>query len=82
MRVSTFFTLIAASLVSSKANAGELVGPGRFCGYSPIIDLQAGEKVVTLQGGIHGGSFLWEGPFGKLEVHGIGWASPPSWTDR
>ena len=78
MRVSTFFTLIAASLVSSKANAGELAGPGRFCGYSPIIDLLSGERVVTLEGGIHGGSFRWEGQFGTLEVHGVRWAARPT----
>jgi len=56
--------------------ASELVGPARFCGYAPIIDLLPGEKVTTLEGGIHGGSFLWEGAFGSLKVHGIGWASP------
>jgi len=61
----------------SAASASELAGPGRFCGYSPIIDLVKGERVVTLQGGIHGGSFRWEGAFGTLEVHGIGWASKP-----
>lgn len=64
-------------MISAPAKAGELVGPGRFCGYSPIIDLLPGEKVTTLEGGIHGGSFRWEGAFGSLEVHGIGWASRP-----
>ena len=54
-----------------------LDGPGRFCGYSPIIDLVAGERVQPLQGGIHSGSFRWEGPFGTLDVRGIGWASKP-----
>ena len=77
MRTAFFSAVIAGLLLSTEANAGELAGPGRFCGYSPIIDLQAGEKVVTLQGGIHGGSFQWEGPFGVLEVHGVGWASRP-----
>jgi hypothetical protein len=63
------------------AAASELKGPGRFCGYSPIIDLLPGERVVTIQGGIHGGTFRWEGPFGSLDVHGVGWAAPPeSWT--
>ncbi|MES1974762.1 MAG: hypothetical protein V4472_20090 [Pseudomonadota bacterium] len=57
--------------------ASELVGPARFCGYAPIIDLLPGEKVTTLEGGIHGGSFRWEGAFGSFEVRGIGWASPP-----
>jgi hypothetical protein len=66
--------------VSSEATTGELVGPGRFCGYAPIIDLVAGEKVTTLSGGIHAGSFRWEGEFGSLIVYGIGWASPPRGT--
>lgn len=68
---------IAALLCSMPAVAAELEGPARFCGYSPIIDLLPGEKVTTLEGGIHGGSFRWEGTFGALEVHGIGWASRP-----
>ena len=62
---------------STPTLAGELEGPGRFCGYSPIIDLEPGERVVTLRGGIHGGSFRWEGAFGVMEVSGIGWASRP-----
>jgi hypothetical protein len=57
--------------------ASDLDGPGRFCGYSPIIDLLPGESVTTLQGGIHAGSFRWDGAFGTLEVHGIGWAARP-----
>ena len=71
--------LLVASLGATAApvSAGELAGPGRFCGYSPIIDLLEGEKVTTLQGGIHGGSFRWDGAFGSLEVNGIGWASRP-----
>lgn len=72
---------VAAVLVmafSLPAAAGEIEGPGRFCGYSPIIDLLPGEKVTTLEGGIHGGSFRWEGPFGSLDVRGIGWASRPN----
>ena len=63
--------------ILGEANAGEIAGPGRFCGYSPIIDLIAGERVITLQGGIHAGSFRWEGKFGSLEVIGIDWASRP-----
>lgn len=59
------------------AEASELRGPGRFCGYAPIIDLLADEKVTTLEGGIHAGSFRWEGAFGSMEVHGIGWAARP-----
>lgn len=61
---------------AAPADASELVGPGRFCGYAPIIDLLPGEKVTTLEGGIHGGSFRWEGAFGSFEVMGIGWAAP------
>ncbi|MDP2214912.1 hypothetical protein [Phenylobacterium sp.] len=59
------------------AYASEIEGPARFCGYSPIIDLLPGEKITTLGGGIHGGSFRWEGPFGSLDVYGISWASRP-----
>ncbi|WP_223262633.1 hypothetical protein [Sphingobium sp. SCG-1] len=66
-----------SAFVVAPANAGDIVGPGRFCGYSPIIDLRDDEKVTTLEGGIHGGSFRWEGAFGTLEVHGIAWASRP-----
>jgi hypothetical protein len=66
-----------SAFVGTSGNASEIVGPGRFCGYSPIIDLLDGEKVTTLEGGIHGGSFRWEGAFGALEVYGIGWASRP-----
>lgn len=55
----------------------DLVGPGRFCGYSPIIDLLPGERVTAGNGGMHGGSFRWEGEFGALDVYGIGWASRP-----
>jgi hypothetical protein len=69
---------ILATLLSVRAEAGEIEGPGRFCGYSPIIDLLPGEKVTTLEGGIHGGSFRWEGPFGSLDVRGIGWANRPN----
>ncbi len=57
--------------------AQDWIGPGRFCGYSPVIDLLAGEKVTPLEGGIHAGSFRWEGSFGAMKVVGIGWASPP-----
>jgi hypothetical protein len=77
MKTLIFRAVIGALLVSSGAKAGELAGPGRFCGYAPIIDLLAGEKVTTLEGGIHGGSFRWEGAFGSLDVHGIGWARRP-----
>lgn len=68
---------VCALSLAQVTSAGELKGPGRFCGYSPIIDLLPGERVTTLVGGIHGGSFLWEGRFGSLEVNGIGLASRP-----
>ncbi|WP_338504883.1 hypothetical protein V6R86_12510 [Sphingomonas kaistensis] len=77
MKYACLFAAMAGSFLWSEASAAELAGPGRFCGYSPIIDLRAGEKVVTLEGGIHGGTFRWEGSFGALDVHGIGWASRP-----
>ena len=64
-------------ILAAPAAASELEGPARFCGYSPIIDLQPGETITTLKGGIHGGSFRWDGAFGSLVVHGIGWASRP-----
>lgn len=70
----------AAALVMvfcTQARASDLEGPARFCGYSPIIDLLPGEKVTTLEGGIHSGDFRWEGPFGALHVRGIGWAGRP-----
>ena len=68
---------VLATALPVLAEASTIEGPGRFCGYSPIIDLLPGEKVTTLEGGIHGGSFRWEGPFGALDVRGIGWASRP-----
>lgn len=76
MRALILATVIATALASS-AVAGELNGPGRFCGYAPIIDLAPGEKITTLSGGIHSGKFRWEGDFGALEVSGIGWAARP-----
>jgi len=57
--------------------ASVLDGPARFCGYSPVIDLLPGERVETLDSGIHGGTFRWTGDFGSLEANGIGWASKP-----
>jgi hypothetical protein len=63
------------SIMAVGALASDVQGPGRFCGYAPVIDLMEGERVTTLESGIHGGSFLWEGSFGSLEVRGIGWAS-------
>lgn len=71
------FVAGVATLLATPAKAGELQGPARFCGYSPIIDLEADERVKTLTGGIHGGTFLWTGSFGSLEVSGVGWARRP-----
>ena len=76
IRLALPIALGAVLLDVAPAEASELVGPGRFCGYAPIIDLLPGEKVTTLEGGIHGGSFRWEGAFGSFEVMGIGWAAP------
>lgn len=61
----------------TQAQAADLKGPARFCGYSPIIDLLPGETVTTLEGGVHAGDFRWEGPFGALHVRGIGWGGRP-----
>ncbi|MGH7027739.1 hypothetical protein [Brevundimonas sp.] len=69
--------VLAISGAAFSSTVHELEGPARFCGYSPIIDLLPGEKVTTLEGGIHAGSFRWEGAFGSLNVAGIGWASRP-----
>ncbi|WP_158013859.1 hypothetical protein [Sphingomonas sanxanigenens] len=78
MEIIVAAAVVLSAFVGTPANAIDIVGPGRFCGYSPIIDLLDGEKVMTLEGGIHGGSFRWEGDFGTLEVYGIGWASRPT----
>lgn len=74
---SWMMALVAALVLSGQSEAADLTGPGRFCGYAPIIDLLPGESITVLEGGIHGGSFLWKGAFGSLKVHGIGWASRP-----
>jgi len=68
---------VAVALLAAPAAASELKGPARFCGYSPIIDLLPGERVETLSGGIHSGTFRWTGDFGTLGVTGIGWAGEP-----
>lgn len=77
MKKALASTLCWFSLLATAASASELNGPARFCGYSPIIDLQPGEAITTLDGGIHGGSFRWDGAFGSIIVRGIGWASRP-----
>jgi hypothetical protein len=78
MKAATSLVLAFAALHwSCAASASELAGPARFCGYSPVIDLLPGERVVTREGGIHGGTFRWDGPFGTLDVAGVGWASRP-----
>jgi hypothetical protein len=69
--------LLACLGVPSASRASEFIGPGRFCGFAPIIDLFPGERIVTGASGVHSGEFLWQGPFGELEVRGIGWASSP-----
>lgn len=72
-----FLAASSAVLLSTSAIAADIEGPGRFCGYSPIIDLLPGEKVTILEAGIHLGSFRWEGAFGSLDVTGVGWAGRP-----
>jgi hypothetical protein len=74
-RAGLFLGLLLA--VSLPVQASDLNGPGRFCGYAPVIDLLEGESVTSLDGGIHSGSFRWDGSFGTLYVRGIGWASKP-----
>jgi hypothetical protein len=76
MRIS-FVLAITALSVATPCEAADLRGPARFCGYAPIIDLLRDESVTTMGGGIHGGSFRWNGKFGSLIVHGIGWARRP-----
>lgn len=68
----------AATLAAESEKASDFVGPGRFCGYSAIIDLEPGEKVEPLGYGIHGGEFRLTGSFGSLEVGESGWARKPS----
>ena len=56
--------------LSTPSYCADLEGPGRFCGYAPIIDLLPGESITVLKSGIHGGSFRWDGAFGSLDVLG------------
>lgn len=77
MLTLTIGFLALAVPATASAQASELEGPARFCGYSPIIDLIHGEKITTIDGGIHGGRFRWAGAFGEMEVHGSGWARRP-----
>ena len=78
MRRACFVILFSLGVITWPSTASELEGPARFYGYSPTIDLGPGEKITTLQGGIHGGSFRWDGDFGSMVVRGIGWASRPN----
>jgi hypothetical protein len=68
---------VVIGLSAAPAAGSELNGPARFCGYAPIIDLLPGERVETLGGGVHGGTFRWTGDFGSLEVSGSGWSTKP-----
>lgn len=77
VKAALLLLALPAAMGAQSAQASELAGPGRFCGYSPIVDLLPGERIVTLEGGIHAGTFRWDGPFGSLEVAGVGWASRP-----
>jgi len=77
--MKTLIVLAVAGMgFAAPCKADALTGPGRFCGYSPVIDLLPGETVTTLENGIRAGSFRWEGAFGSLKVDGIGWASRPT----
>ncbi|WCM27836.1 hypothetical protein NDN01_02590 [Sphingomonas sp. QA11] len=58
------------------------VGPGRFCGYASVIDLQPGEQIIAGEGGVHGASYIWSGPFGAIVVDEINWASRPKHVVR
>jgi hypothetical protein len=69
---------VLAATASTSLKAADLEGPARFCGYSPVIDLLPGERITLLKGGIHGGTFRWDGAFGSLDVFGIGWARKPN----
>ncbi|MEN2711761.1 hypothetical protein ACQKOH_01085 [Sphingomonas sp. NPDC092331] len=76
---------LGAGLLLALAGSGQhgvVDGPGRFCGYGPVIDLRAGERIKLGQGGIHSGRFRWKGAFGSLDVTGIQWGSPPSGEGR
>lgn len=81
MRIAGGLLLALYALAASPALADEheptpFTGPGKFCGYATIIQLQDGETISPGEGGIHGGNFVWEGEFGRLEVVEIGWAKP------
>ncbi len=67
---------LTALVAAVPAEASTLEGPGRFCGFGPVVDLEAGERVTPIQNGVHSGTFRWEGRFGTLLVRGTGWASP------
>ena len=78
VKVSVVLLLLIVALIGEgSAKASHFTGPGRFCGYSAIIDLNEDESIETMSGGIHAGGFLWKGKFGVLEVLNIGWASKP-----
>ncbi|MFM1977479.1 MAG: hypothetical protein RL145_2325 [Pseudomonadota bacterium] len=78
MRYALASSLVFFAVLTTPARATEVTGPARFCGYSTIIDLEAGEKVRIVDAGIHAGRFLWLGSFGALEVRNIGWAKRPA----
>ena len=75
--IANLAALLASFLAAQPDGADGLIGPARFCGYSPIIDLRVGERIVTFSGAMHSGGFRWHGAFGALDVEGIGWASRP-----
>ena len=70
--------LQAASVVEPEETAPEpWAGPGRFCGYVSVVDLQPGEQIVADAVGIHTASYVWSGPFGAITVRENNWAARP-----
>lgn len=76
MRLPLALCALALFLTAQKADA-RFDGPGRFCGYSVVLDLQRGENIEAMSLGIHSGNFVWSGSFGRLEVSNVGWARKP-----
>jgi hypothetical protein len=78
MLLAAIFLALGADASASEPNDYSFEGPGRFCGYSAIIDLRQGETISNMEGGIHGASFAWSGAFGRFDIRANGWAAPPS----
>ena len=83
-RIRFFLALLAVLVILPRPASAqeadsppEWRGPGRFCGLGPIIDVTGDERIQSLTGGMHSGSFRWSGGFGTLLVRGIAWAAKP-----